>query len=117
MMQGKLWGKTMRVYTGANCEVHFLHINKGGYCSEHIHKSKWNRFCLIKGELKITLFRDSGPESIILRPGHISDVPPGVKHKFEGLEECKCLEIYWTDNLDPNDIERFSVGGMKIPEN
>ena len=42
-----------------------------------------------------------------------SDVPPAVDHRFEAMEDTRALEIYWIDGLDPNDIVRRDIGGLK----
>ena len=43
-IQSKFWGNTQCIFVGPISETHFLNINKGGYCSNHCHKYKWNRF-------------------------------------------------------------------------
>ena len=111
-VQSKFWGQTQSVYEGPLSEVHFLKINAGGYCSEHEHTAKWNRFVLIRGTLKVIIYREDGQDETILSAGQFTDVPPGTYHKFEALEDCECLEIYWVDGLDPCDIKRRSVGGI-----
>lgn len=113
MKQGKYWGETTKIYTGENCEVHYLNIKAGGFCSIHLHQTKWNRFYVISGTLKISIFRDGDKEEVYLSDGEITDIPPGVQHQFFAPNNCRCLEVYWTDALDPNDITRFSVGGIK----
>ncbi len=45
-----------------------------------------------------------------------TDVPPGLIHQFKCLEDCVCLEIYWIEDLNPNDIERHSNGGMSMED-
>lgn len=117
-IQSKFWGTTQCIYSGPYSEDHFLIINSGGYCSKHCHEHKWNRFFLISGRLKVIIYREDGKEdSTILEPGHFTDVPPGAYHKFEALEECYCLEVYWVDNIDIHDIERVSTGGLNVPSN
>lgn len=112
-MSGKKWGHTKCVYEGSYSEVHVIRANKGGYCSKHLHKQKWNRFVVLGGKLKIILYKDKGEDVTILTEGMFSDVPPGIEHRFEALEDTLCLEIYWIDGLDPNDIERVDSGGRK----
>lgn len=112
-VQSKFWGQTQCIFVGPISEAHYLNINEGGYCSKHCHNYKWNRFFLTKGRLKVIIYRDDGEDETILAAGQFTDVPPGVYHKFEALEDCECLEIYWIDNLDPSDIERKSFGGQK----
>ncbi len=110
-VQSKLWGHTQCIFVGPFSEHHYLKINKGGYCSEHYHQHKWNRFFLISGSLKVIIYKENGQDETVLQPGNFTDVPPGEYHKFEALEDCECLEIYWTDDLQPDDISRRSTGG------
>ncbi|RLI45120.1 hypothetical protein DRO61_11170 [Candidatus Bathyarchaeota archaeon] len=112
-VQSKFWGHTQCIFVGPFSETHFLKISKGGFCSEHEHKNKWNRFFLISGKLKVTIYRPDGYDETILEAGQFTDVPPSNFHKFEALEDCECLEIYWVDNLEVGDINRRSVGGKK----
>ena len=110
-IQGKFWGKTQGIFCGPTSEVHYLEIDKGGYSSKHKHENKFNRFFLIEGSLKIIIYRTTGEDVTILSKGQFTDVPPETWHKFECLEDSKCLEVYWVDEIDPNDIERDGVGG------
>jgi len=107
---GKIWGTTKRVFAHNSTDAHVIHIKKGGYCSFHSHKSKWNRFVVISGSLKI---KQEPANITIIGPGEVHDVPPGVRHLFEAVEETIVLEFYWVD-LDPEDIDRQgTVGGVK----
>jgi len=114
--QSKFWGNTQCVFIGPISEAHFLSIKQGGYCSKHKHIHKWNRFFLISGKLQITIYRDDGEDVTTLESGEYTDVPPGIYHKFDCLEQAQCLEIYWVDNLNPEDIDRETVGGLKSTE-
>jgi quercetin dioxygenase-like cupin family protein len=118
-IQGKVWGYTSSLFNKNNVEIHLLQADKGGYCSKHYHKSKYNRFFVIKGILKITVWKDYGTETLedvtILGTGMECTVPPGDFHRFEALEDTDALEIYWVD-LRENDIVREDHGGMKTDE-
>jgi mannose-6-phosphate isomerase-like protein (cupin superfamily) len=46
----------------------------------------------------------------ILGPNQITDVPPGVEHRFEVLEESTAVEFYWV-GLEVGDIIRTDEGG------
>jgi mannose-6-phosphate isomerase-like protein (cupin superfamily) len=115
-IQGKVWGTTQCIFKTDATEAWFINAKKGGYCSEHFHKHKWNRFFVIKGKMNIKIFRNDNDEDLIdqttLGPGQSTDVQPGVFHIFEALEDCQALEIYWV-SLDPDDIERRTHGGMR----
>lgn len=112
-IQSKFWGETQSIFVGPHSETHFLKIREGGYCSEHKHKKKWNRFFLISGRLKVIIFRENGEDVTILTHGQFTDVPPGCFHKFEAVEDSQCLEIYWIDSINTCDIERRTEGGIK----
>lgn len=112
---GKIWGKTQLVFATDTVEVHTLSILKGGYSSRHSHQ-KWNRFQVISGRLIVRMFHDNGEDMVdetTLTAGQITDVPPGVRHEFEALENCAVIEIYWV-SLDASDINRHGTqGGLK----
>jgi len=112
--QSKFWGQTRCLFVGHSSEVHILVAKKGGFCSRHKHENKWNRFYVVDGEMEVVIFREAGEDVTVLTPGQFSDVPPGVDHMFRcPNEDCQCLEIYWTDGLDPGDIIRKDTGGIK----
>lgn len=113
MRQGKEWGYTTEFFRNAMVSVHHLEINKGGYCSEHIHKHKYNLFYVISGRLKITIWRENDAEDItVLTAGQASAVSPGFYHKFEALERTECIEVYQVLLIEP-DIKRRTQGGTK----
>jgi len=113
--QGKLWGKTQLVFAFNSTEAHGITVNKGGYCSKHLHKTKWNRFLVLQGELLVRIFFDKGVDETIIGPGGVTDVPPGVLHQFEALSDVLAVEFYWVP-LEAGDIERpeGNVGGMNV---
>jgi cupin fold WbuC family metalloprotein len=112
-IEGKIWGQTQIVHQGDNFSIHLLNIRKGGYCSEHFHKSKWNIFLIISGKLEIDIWREKGQiDKTILQAKETSEIPPGVWHKFTALENTIAIEIYRV-TLDPGDIERRTQGGRK----
>lgn len=118
-VQGKLWGTTQPLFDFNGVEVHKIDANKDGYCSEHYHEFKWNRFIVLSGKIKITIFEED-PENdnaeikdvTILSAGMSSDVPPRKWHIFEVVEDAVALECYWVE-LDSLDITRRTVGGMR----
>lgn len=113
-VQGKVWGRTQLVMAWNSVEVHRLYVVAGGYCSVHLHKSKWNRFVVLSGKLLVLVWHDeeSEPDETILTAGQITDVPPGTRHQFEAMEESLVMEIYWVQ-LDASDIQRETHGGKR----
>ncbi len=118
-IQGKVWGETVPLFNQNNVEVHFVKIKKGGYCSKHCHKAKYNKFLVLHGELKVSIWKDYGTETLedisIVRTGQECTVSPGDFHRFEAIEDTQALEIYWVD-LRVDDIVRQDHGGMKADE-
>lgn len=116
IIQGKVWGYTTPLFNKNNVELHIAEVKKGGYCSKHMHKYKFNRFIVLKGKLQITIWKDYGngttSEDIsILGISQECTVAPNEYHKFEALEDTTVLEVYWVE-LNDNDIVRVDHGGM-----
>lgn len=115
IIQGKIWGYTTPLFNKNNVELHIAVIKKGGYCSKHFHKFKYNRFVVLKGKLKVTIWKNYGTEILedisILETHQECTVSPGDFHKFEALEETTCLELYWVE-LNECDIVRQDHGGL-----
>ena len=113
-VQAKFWGETQCIFSSEKSEVHYIRIKKGGFCSRHKHNHKWNRFFLISGRLRITIYKEQGEDITILEPGMYTDIPPGVFHRFEAIEDSLCNEVYWVDDIIiSEDITRSDVGGLK----
>jgi len=109
--QGKAWGETTRIFSDQRVEVHFLNIQKGGYCSEHKHAWKTNLFYVIDGELLVRFWRKGNKiDETVLRAGESMVIPTHIWHQFVGLTDCRCIEIYET-GLWTADIERRVEGG------
>jgi quercetin dioxygenase-like cupin family protein len=119
IIQGKVWGETRPLFNKNNVEIHFVDIKKGGYCSKHYHRSKFNKFMVMNGKLKITVWKNYGKEILedisILHTGQACIVAPGDFHRFEALEDTQALEIYWVE-LNDHDIVREDHGGLKDEE-
>lgn len=112
--QGKDWGDTQLLFAFNSVECHRIRVTNGGFCSTHTHEYKWNRFVVIDGSLTIEQFlKPDSPDVTKLFAGQITDVPPGIPHRFEASEDCVALEFYWVV-LEPLDIDRAgTVGGVK----
>ena len=109
---GKIWGTTQLGFAFNGVEAHAIHVAAGGYCSRHSHRSKWNRFQVLRGKLIVRLYftPDDVADETIVGVGQVTDVPPGVSHDFEALEDVIAIEYYWTV-LDTNDIDRHGTQG------
>ena len=113
MKQGKIWGETEELFNSGTVSVHRLKIKKGGFCSEHCHKSKSNFFFVIQGNLKLSVWTKGGEvDDTVIWPGESTEILPGVYHKFTALTDVECIEIYEVKFKD-EDIERRIEGGIK----
>ena len=110
--QGKIWGETEKVFDNGIISVHFLNIIKGGYCSEHRHQQKTNKFYVISGELEIIIYAEEDMiDRTILKAGQSTIIPIGVFHRFKAITDVKCIEIYEV-RFHNDDIERRTTGGL-----
>lgn len=111
MKSGKVWGVTELLEANGVLEFHRIEIRKGGVCSKHKHKHKWNGFFVEKGRLLIRTWKNNYDlvDETILSDGQYTRVMPGEYHQFEALEDVIAFEIYWA-KFDHDDIERETVG-------
>lgn len=107
-MDQKIWGETVEIFKNETVSVHYLKIKKGGVCSWHHHKQKYNQFNVLSGAIIIRC----GLESHVLKPGMGRRIEPDESHEFEGLEDSQVIETTFV-KLDPEDIVRARVGYIK----
>lgn len=113
MKQGKDWGSTTEFFRNALVSAHHLEIRKGGFCSEHRHEHKYNLFYVISGELELTIWRDEKMKDVtVITAGQTTAIPPSFWHKFRGLTDVQCIEVYQVLLIEP-DIERRTQGGIE----
>ncbi len=111
-IHGKIWGSTRLIFRTANVEVRRIAVVAGGYCSEHQHQAKSNRFFVESGKLDILVWRGGEPDVTHLEPGLMTDVEPRLWHQFRARSAVVAYEIY-EGYLVGDDIERRSPGGVK----
>jgi len=111
MKAGKVWGQTELIHANGVLEFHRIEAHKGGVCSKHKHKYKWNGFFVESGKLIIRAWKNDYEliDETILLPGDFTRVKPGELHQFEAVEDTVAFELYWAE-FDHNDIERDTVG-------
>jgi len=111
---GKVWGQTECIEANSSCEFHRIDIKKGGTCSKHKHKHKYNGFYVVTGKLLVRVWKNSYDlvDETVVGPGDYCVVAPGEYHQFEALEDTLAFELYWAQ-LFHDDIERESVGYQK----
>ena len=111
----KVWGHTTELFRNNTTSVHYIEIDKGGYCSEHRHKQKSNIFFMIEGNLQIDFWDINSVEYSIYLPSDIGYknhvILPNTWHTFKAVTDVKCMEIY-EYLYDGVDIERRREGGM-----
>ena len=114
MIEGKVWGQTELIEANSSLEFHRIDINKGGTCSKHKHKFKFNGFYVVTGKLLVKVWKNNYDlvDETVLSNGQYTVVQPGEYHQFEALEDTLAFELYWA-NFEHNDIERESVGFTK----
>lgn len=112
MVEQKIWGTTECLIDTPYVQLHRIKVNKGGYCSEHIHHGRANVFMLISGEMEILVGEGIHQKTVHLQPHVPLTVQPGVMHKFRCLKaDAVCDEIYYPV-LSQSDIWRASQGGV-----
>jgi quercetin dioxygenase-like cupin family protein len=111
MIAGKVWGTTSLLEANSVLEFHRIEIKKGGVCSKHRHKHKWNGFYVEQGYLAVRVWKNNYDlvDETVLEQGQYTKVAPGEYHQFEALEDTIAFEIYWAQ-FDHDDIERETVG-------
>lgn len=92
----KGWGREIWIANGDLYCGKILEIRKGKKCSLHYHKLKTESFYLRVGRLKIRVMES--PDSIVveeflLEAGQCMDVPRGLVHQMEALEDAELLEF------------------------
>jgi mannose-6-phosphate isomerase-like protein (cupin superfamily) len=73
-----------------------LEIQKGKKCSLHFHKIKEESFYLRAGRLRLKVMPSSYAtvcEEFILEAGQCMDVPVGLVHQMEALEDSELYEF------------------------
>jgi len=107
MKAGKAWGVTTKITSNKAFEMHRIHAEKGGKCSRHRHRTKYNGFLVLKGCLAIRVWKEDQDlvDCTILCPGEYTEITPPEWHQFEALEDTDAIEIYWGE-FNAADIER-----------
>ena len=113
MKAGKIWGSTELLHANGVLEFHRIEYKKGGTCSKHLHRHKWNGFYVESGRMKIRVWQKDYDlvDETILNAGDFTRVKPGLYHSFEGLEDGVAFELYWAE-FSHDDIDRETVGHL-----
>ena len=107
----KGWGREIWIVNGDPYCGKVLEISKGKRCSLHYHKLKTESFYLRAGRLRVRVMET--PESpelseFEIAAGQCMDVPPGLVHQMEALEDAELYE-FSTQHFD-SDSHRIIPG-------
>jgi quercetin dioxygenase-like cupin family protein len=103
----KTWGEKWNIFQNDLCEVSYLCLNKNQRCSWHTHKTKFNLFFVVSGELCVKLENDIA----VVEKYQFFTTRPGEWHEFQTHENLtKIIEIMFV-KYDAEDIERLKLGG------
>ncbi len=110
-IEPKGWGREVWIANNDRYCGKILEIKKGKRCSLHFHKIKTESFYLRAGRLKIRI--KESPESqtleeFVLEAGECMDVPIGLVHQMEALEDAELYE-FSTQHFD-SDSHRLVRG-------
>ncbi len=92
----KGWGREVWIANGGLYCGKLLEIRKGKRCSLHYHKLKTESFYLRAGKLRVFLKEaadSDGLRELELNPGDCMDIPPGLVHQMEALEDAELYEF------------------------
>jgi mannose-6-phosphate isomerase-like protein (cupin superfamily) len=92
----KGWGREVWIANGEHYCGKILEIQKGRKCSLHFHKVKNESFYLHSGRLiiRVKTAPDAGEtEEFVLERGQCMDVPIGLVHQMEALEDAELFEF------------------------
>jgi mannose-6-phosphate isomerase-like protein (cupin superfamily) len=107
----KGWGREVWLVNNDLYCGKILEILKGKRCSLHFHKLKTESFFLRAGRLKVTV-KESPSAAVVeefeLAAGECMDIPRGLVHQMEALEDSELFE-FSTQHFD-SDSNRLVPG-------
>lgn len=95
-IEPKGWGREVWVVNNDLYCGKILEIHRGKRCSLHYHKLKSESFYLRRGRLRVRLKRSPQDETIEefeMEAGGCIDVPAGLVHQMEALEDAELFEF------------------------
>lgn len=95
-VEPKSWGREVWIANNPLYCGKILEIRKGHKCSLHFHKLKTESFYLHSGRLRVRV-KESVDSALIdefeMTAGQCMDVPPGLVHQMEALEDAELFEF------------------------
>jgi mannose-6-phosphate isomerase-like protein (cupin superfamily) len=110
-IEPKGWGREVWIANSERYCGKILEMRKGRKCSFHFHQLKTESFYLRAGRLKLRVKESPEAETIeefILEAGECMDVPIGLVHQMEALEDSELYE-FSTQHFD-SDSHRLIKG-------
>jgi len=110
-IEPKGWGREVWIANNDRYCGKILEIRQGKRCSLHYHKLKTETFFLRSGKLRVRVKESpeaSVIEEFVLNSGECMDVPIGLVHQMEALEDSELLE-FSTQHFD-SDSHRLMKG-------
>jgi mannose-6-phosphate isomerase-like protein (cupin superfamily) len=95
-VEPKGWGREVWIANNDRYCGKILEIKRGKRCSLHYHKLKTETFFLRAGKLKVRIKESPASEKteeFVLNPGDCMDVPLGLVHQMEALEDSELFEF------------------------
>lgn len=84
----KVWGEEHWIVNREYCGKKMV-LRRGFRCSMHLHRNKDEVFYVIRGRILLEM----GDGERIMGPGDHHHIPPGVEHRFWGLEDAEIIEF------------------------
>jgi mannose-6-phosphate isomerase-like protein (cupin superfamily) len=100
----KVWGEEHWIVNREYCGKKMV-LRRGYRCSLHLHRIKDEVFYVISGRILLEL----GDGERVMGPGDFQHVPPGVEHRFWGLEDAEIIEF----STHHEDEDSYRVPGQE----
>lgn len=112
------WGERIVTRVTGESVTAILLLKPWKRCSWHSHKTTYNQFFVISGELGVKT--DIGPNNqsslTRLTAKQVFTVRPGVMHEFQTYETGAVVEEIAYVKYDEADIHRLQLGGDILPK-
>ncbi len=95
-IEPKGWGREVWIANSPQYCGKILEIKKGKRCSFHFHKLKTESFYLRSGRLRLRVKESVSADNqheFDLHEGECMDIPPGLVHQMEALEDSELFEF------------------------
>ncbi|MGO9601897.1 MAG: cupin domain-containing protein [Candidatus Binataceae bacterium] len=95
-IEPKGWGREVWIANNDRYCGKILEIKQGKRCSLHYHQVKTETFYLRAGRLKVRIKESADSDTIeefVLNPGDCMDIPIGLVHQMEALEDAELYEF------------------------